>query len=200
MAGLTRRQFLYYSAGIGAALAVPWTRIPMAYAGVGPTLEKYIQPVPLPGNGIVVAKASGLNQYSFTQVQIARQLHPGLKNPTPLWAYDDGSGLAGQDGSFGMAVVAKTGTPIKMSFTNKLPASYPGWIPVDTRLTPLGNQVRVMTHLHGGFVAAASDGNPAITPNGSALGRPRPSTIPTRRRRCRPRCCGSTTTAWAPPG
>jgi spore coat protein A len=33
-------------------------------------------------------------------------------------------------------------------------------------LTPLGNQVRVMTHLHGGFVAADSDGNPAVTPDG----------------------------------
>ena len=30
--------------------------------------------------------------------------------------------------------------------------------------------VRVMTHLHGGFVAADSDGNPAITPNGFVNG------------------------------
>ncbi len=49
-------------------------------------------------------------------------------------------------------------------------STYPSWIPVDTRLTPLGNQVRVMTHLHGGFVAADSDGNPAVTPNGFGPG------------------------------
>ena len=47
---------------------------------------------------------------------------------------------------------------------------YPDWIPVDTRLTPLGNHVRMMTHLHGAFVAGDSDGNPAITPNGFGPG------------------------------
>ena len=50
-----------------------------------------------------------------------------------------------------MAVVAQSGTPLTISFTHALPATYPEWIPVDTRLTPLGNQVRVMTHLHGGL-------------------------------------------------
>jgi spore coat protein A len=37
-------------------------------------------------------------------------------------------------------------------------------------LTPLGNEVRLMTHLHGGFVAADSDGNPAVTPDGFGPG------------------------------
>jgi spore coat protein A len=69
-----------------------------------------------------------------------------------------------------MAVVAHSDTPLTVSFTNRLPATYPNWIPVDTRLTPLGTQVRVMTHLHGGFVAAASDGSPAVTPNGFGRG------------------------------
>jgi spore coat protein A len=134
-------------------------------------LTKYIQPLPLPGAGIVVARATpiGTNHYAFTQTEIARQLHPELP-PTPLWAYDDGSGLAGQAGSFGMAVVAQSGTPLDVSYTNNLPLTYPDWIPVDTNLTPLGNQVRAMTHLHGAFVAAASDGNPALTPNGFGFG------------------------------
>jgi len=35
---------------------------------------------------------------------------------------------------------------------------------------PLGNQVRLMTHLHGGFVAADSDGSPAATPLGFGVG------------------------------
>jgi spore coat protein A len=134
-------------------------------------LTKYIQPLPLPGAGIVVARATpiGTNQYAFTQKEIARQLHPNLP-PTPLFAYDDGSGLAGQAGSFGMAVVAQSGTPLDVSYTNNLPTTYPDWIPVDTRLTPLGNQVRAMTHLHGAFVAADNDGNPAVTPNGFGPG------------------------------
>jgi len=141
-----------------------------ASAATSPNLGEFLQPVPLPGNGIVVATPGSPNRYSFVQKQISRQLHPQLPS-TPLWAYDDGSGLGGQAGSFGMVVVAHTGTPLQMSFTNKLPNTYPAWIPVDTRLTPLGNKVRVMTHLHGGFVAADSDGNPAITPDGFGLNR-----------------------------
>lgn len=144
-----------------------WTGV--ASAAIGGKLAKYVQPVPLPGAGIQVATPSGPNQYTFTQREITRQLHPQLP-PTPLWAYDDGSGLGGQAGSLGLVVVAQTGTPIQATFTNNLPAVYPTWLPVDTRLTPLGDQVRVMAHLHGGFVAADSDGNPAVTPNGFGQG------------------------------
>ena len=167
---ITRRSFLKCSAGAGAALSLPWTmRQALATRPARSLLTKYIQSLPLPGAGIVVATPSGTNQYAFTQREIARQLHPNLP-PTPFWAYDDGSGLGGQAGSFGMAVVAQSGTPLDISYTSNLPEIYPDWIPVDTRLTPLGNHVRMMTHLHGGFVEAASDGNPAITPNGFGPG------------------------------
>jgi spore coat protein A len=170
MPRLTRRRFLQYGLGAGAALALPWAvRTPAALATRGGRLTKYLQPLPLPGAGIVVATPSAPNAYSFTQREISRQLHPHLP-PTPLWAYDDGSGLAGQAGSFGMAVVAHTGTPITVEYTHDLPETYPIWLPVDTRLTPLGNEVRLMTHLHGGFVAGDSDGNPAVTPNGFGPG------------------------------
>jgi spore coat protein A, manganese oxidase len=169
MTSLTRRSLLKYGVAGGAALALPWVRAPFAAALTGGQLEKFVQPLPLPGAGIVVAAPSAPSVYSFTQTSIARQLHPRLPL-TPLWAYDDGSGLAGQSGSFGMVVVAQSGTPVRASFTNRLPETYPAWIPVDTRLTPLGNEVRVLTHLHGGFVAADSDGNPAVTPNGFGAG------------------------------
>jgi spore coat protein A, manganese oxidase len=170
MRDVTRRRFLQYGLGAGAALLVPGlAQIAVAPAANRGRLTKYVQPVPLPGSGIVVASPSGPNHYSFSQTQIARQLHPSLP-PTPLWAYDDGSGLGGQSGSFGMAVVAHSGTPLTIDYTHDLPRTYPGWLPVDTRLTPLGDQVRLMTHLHGGFVAADSDGNPAVTPNGFGPG------------------------------
>ena len=165
MRGITRRRFLQYGLGVGGMLALPWN----VRAAKGGKLAKYVQPLPLPGAGIVVATPSALNTYSFTQREISRQLHPDLQ-PTPFWAYDDGSGLAGQAGSFGMAVVAQSGTPLTVNFTHALPAKYPSWIPVDTRLTPLGDQVRIMTHLHGGFVSADSDGNPAVTPSGFGPG------------------------------
>ncbi len=121
MSKITRRNFLKYSAGASASLALHWT-VRQAFAA-RPTrsmLRKYIQPLPLPGAGIVVATPSGAHQYAFTQTEIMRQLHPHLP-PTPLWAYDDGSGLAGQAGSFGMAVVAQSGTPLDVSYTNHLP-------------------------------------------------------------------------------
>jgi spore coat protein A len=173
MPRVTRRHFLQLGVGAGAAVSVPWGLLGPASvtaAGArGRTLARYREPVPVPGAGIVVATPTAQNEYSFTQREISRQLHPDLP-PTPFWAYDDGSGLAGQAGSFGMAVVAQSGTPLTVSYTNELPATYPSWIPVDTRLTPLGDEVRLMTHLHGAFVAADSDGNPAVTPNGFGLG------------------------------
>ena len=142
MVHMTRRRFLQYGATAGAALALPWAaRIPLAPAAMGGKLTKYVEPVPLPGAGIVVASPSGPNRFSFTQTEIARRLHPSLP-PTPLWAYDDGSGLVGQAGSFGMAVVAESGTPLDVDFTHDLPTEYPDWIPVDTRLTPRGSEVR----------------------------------------------------------
>ena len=168
MTTITRRRFLQYGVGAGTALALPWAVRP-GIAAAANKLTKYLEPLPLPGAGIVVATPTGPNQYSFTQTQIERQLHPQLP-PTPIWAYDDGSGLTGQAGSFGMAVVAQSGTPLVASFTHNLPTTYPNWLPVDTRETPLGNQVRLMTHLHGGFVAAESDGNPWVTPNGFGPG------------------------------
>ncbi len=165
MRQITRRRFLQYGLGVGGALALPWP----ARAAKGGKLAKYVQPLPLPGAGIVVATPSAPDTYSFTQREISRQLHPDLP-PTPIWAYDDGSGLAGQAGSFGMVLIAQSGTPLNVTYTHALPTTYPQWIPVDTRLTPLGDQVRVLTHLHGGFVAGDSDGNPAVSPYGFGPG------------------------------
>jgi spore coat protein A, manganese oxidase len=167
---LTRRRLLQYGLAGGAALLLPRTATaPAATAAAPVKLTKYIESLPVPGNGIAVAAQSGANHYSFTQATISRQLHPDLPS-TPVWAYDDGSGLGGQAGSFGMAVVAERGTPLTIDFTHDLPGTYPDWIPVDTRLTPLGDEVRLMTHLHGGFVDGDSDGNPAVTPNGFGPG------------------------------
>jgi hypothetical protein len=135
MTGLSRRRFLQYGAGVGAALAVsgaarPW----LAVAATGVELDKFLEPVPLPGKGIVVASPSGANTYAFTQTQISRRLHPQLP-PTPLWAYDDGSGLAGQAGSFGMAVVGPerhpTADQLRQPPAGHLPGLDPGRHPAD---------------------------------------------------------------------
>ena len=167
---ITRRRFVGSGLAAGGLVGLPLgLGIAGARAAVSADLVKYVEPLPRPGAGIVVATPSAANTYAFTQREIHRQLHPQLP-PTPIWAYDDGSGLAGQAGSFGMAVVAQSGTALSASFRHALPATYPEWLPVDTRLTPLANAVRLMTHLHGGFVAGRSDGNPAVTPLGFGPG------------------------------
>jgi spore coat protein A len=172
MSEITRRRFLQYGLGAGAALTAPWALSRAASAAVGGKLTKYMTPLPVPGSGIVVATPSGVNAYAFTLKEINRQLHPQLP-ATPVWGYDDGSGLAGQTGSFGMAIAARRGTALDISYTHSLPATYPPRIPVDTRLTPFGNEVRFMTHLHGGLVSGADDGNPAATPELYGPGSPR---------------------------
>jgi spore coat protein A, manganese oxidase len=167
MAETTRRQFLRYGMGAGAVLVIPAAQRGLAArlagsqpARAGGGLRKFREPVPVPGSGIVVATPIGPGRYAFTLREIRRRLHPDLPL-TPVWAYDDGSGLAGQAGSFGMVLAAQSGTPLRASYTNHLPDVYPDWIPVDPRLTHAnGRKVRPMTHLHGGFVAADSDGNP----------------------------------------
>ena len=117
MSGYTRRRFLQAGAAGGAYLFLPWAgRVETASAERGENGAE--------AREVRRARAgsgrwdrgrdadAAPNEYSFTQTEIARQLHPELP-PTPLWAYDDGSGLAGQAGSFGMAVVAQSGTPLE---------------------------------------------------------------------------------------
>ena len=94
-----------------------------------------------------------------------------------------------------MAVPARSGTPLTVRYTHAVKTpTYPRWLPVDTRLTPLADEVRFMTHLHGGFVAGDSDGNPAVTPTGFGLGETQAVSARIRPPRCPPRSCGSTTT------
>src|SRR5512141_1110918 len=122
MATTTRRHFLQLGMGMAAGAAFPRSA-GSAPPGLRPKLSKFVQPLPVPGAGIVVARPSGPQAYSFLQREIQRQLHPDLP-ATPVWSYDDGSGLAAQSGSFGMAVVAQRGVPLTMRFTNGLSPSY----------------------------------------------------------------------------
>jgi len=55
---MTRRYFLKYSAATGVALSLPGP-VRQAFATrPARSLQKYIQPLPVPGNGIVVATPS----------------------------------------------------------------------------------------------------------------------------------------------
>ena len=79
MARIARRRFLQSSLAAGTALSLQWTvGTRDAHAARGGQLAKYLEPVPRLGAGIVVAAPSGANQYSFTQREISRRLHPDL--------------------------------------------------------------------------------------------------------------------------
>ena len=95
MQRITRRRFLQYGLGVGGALGVPWAmRIPEAHAAPGGKLAKYLEPVPRPGRGHRRRDAERRECSTRSRSdEISRQLHPQLP-PTPIWAYDDGSGLA----------------------------------------------------------------------------------------------------------
>jgi hypothetical protein len=119
MRSVTRRRLLRHAVGVSTALTMPWVaRAPSANAAAG-SKKKYVQPVPLPGAGIIVVDARNGRPIAFTQTETAKKLHPDLP-PTPLWAYDDGSGLAGQAGSFGMGACTGNSagiSPLRMRST-----------------------------------------------------------------------------------
>jgi hypothetical protein len=114
MSWFTRRRFVQTGLAAGGLLGLH-AGFGTAHAAMGGKLVKYLEPLPRPGAGMVMARPGAKGVYTFTQRAIVRQLHPQLP-PTPMWAYDDGSGLAGQAGLFGMIVQANSGTPVGMKF------------------------------------------------------------------------------------
>ena len=56
---VSRRKFLQYGGRRRGVVSAVGGRTPFAIAAPGGKLTKYLQPVPLPGAGIVVAAASG---------------------------------------------------------------------------------------------------------------------------------------------
>ena len=200
MRHMTRRRFLQYGLGAGTALAVPWPALkPRRESRPGRQACEVPRARAAPGRGDRRghARADPTRTRSARPRSRAAPSRPAADTAVGLrrWLRARGSGRLVRDGGRG----AERHTAHR-ALHARATRTYPAWIPVDTRLTPLGNEVRLMTHLHGGFVAADSDGNPAVTPNGFGPGEtPDASSTPTSRRRCRPRSCGSTTTAWAPP-
>jgi spore coat protein A, manganese oxidase len=128
-------------------------------------LKKFIQPLRMPGKDIPIAEKDktdpgwwqkGVDHYTIDIGQFTDQLHPNLPNPTRLWGF-------GQNGNFkhlGGIIAAKRGTPVQITFRNKLPKDH--ILPVDNTIMGVaGNQNnRTCIHLHGGYVPWTSDGGP----------------------------------------
>ena len=58
MSTMTRRRFVRSGLAAGAGFCLPWAASSPAQAADGGRLTKYVQPLPRPGAGIVVATPS----------------------------------------------------------------------------------------------------------------------------------------------
>ena len=132
-----------------------------AFRGVGPAGIPVAAPDGWPG-AAVPAPVTGVTHYTLDIGQFQDQIHPGL-GPTTLWGYQPtvalGIGAPQTQTHLGGIIVGQRGSPIQLTFNNKLPGQH--IIPVDTSIEGANLAVnRVATHLHGGFVPWISDGGP----------------------------------------
>ena len=153
---ISRRQFLTRGAvGAGGMLALPGALL-RAAPGVAASskVPRFTVPLPIPAKAASVAP----NTYHITQRQTQQVLHPRL-GQTKVWGYDDGTLGPLYPGP---TIEVKKGTPTTVRYTNQLPTTH--LLPLDTSIVPEGDAtVRALTHLHGGFVSGADDGNPYHT-------------------------------------
>jgi spore coat protein A len=147
---LTRRTLLK-SAMVGAAGAA----LPLSLyrpASTPAAVQGFATPLPL----LPKARPVASNSYLITARPGSQRMHPAFGR-TPVWGYDDNSGRGVV--SPGYTLEVKKGTPTKVSFVNALPAQHMFDNEVPDYMHA-GTPVRMNTHLHGGYVAGSSDGNP----------------------------------------
>jgi len=154
---LTRRQFLRRGAVGAGILAFPGALLRAGVGVAAPPFAKvprFTAPLPIPAK----ATAVGPNTYRITQRQTQQVLHPKL-GQTTVWGYDDGTLGPLYPGP---TIEVQKGTATTVTFENQLPTTH--LLPLDTSFVPEGDAtVRALTHLHGGFVSGADDGNPYDT-------------------------------------
>jgi spore coat protein A len=126
-------------------------------------LTPFVEPLPIPpilqSTG---TRADGVAQYTVSVEEANQSVHPDLPN-TSLWTYN-GAWPAS-------TIVAVKGQPIEVTYENNLPAGGGGrrgnnLLEVDTcghGPNYYGDSKRIVTHLHGGHVPAAVDGQPEYT-------------------------------------
>jgi spore coat protein A, manganese oxidase len=179
----TRRDFIKWTAVGGAGLVAgrglgngavrratsQISAVSAPGASVASGLTPYLDPMPVLVDYAVDATGGGTVQ--LNTALISRKVHPHLP-ATTLFGYlhSGGPGAGDTEAPYlGPPIVAKSGTAVKVRYTNGLApddflrvftnggASYLQFAPFP--------EVRTMTHLHGGFVAADDDGNPFAQPD-----------------------------------
>jgi FtsP/CotA-like multicopper oxidase with cupredoxin domain len=142
---------------------------------VARSLKPYVDPMPLLVDNAIDATGGGT--HNLTAALISRKVHRDLP-ATTLFGYlrSGGPGTSDPVASYvGPAIVAKTGVPIKVNYRNNLAPD--DFLRVFTNggssylQFPPAPEVRILTHLHGGFVASKDDGNPYGQPAAFRSGR-----------------------------
>ena len=172
----TRREFIQASAAAGVAAMFLRGRSAHAAFAMSPALTKFVQPLREFGKDIPVAVPVGKDGYGADYYEIAMrqftdQLHPDLPRTT-LWGYGNTADKLSRFRHLGGAIIANSGTPVRVRWSNELPPVHP--LPVDMSVVspyvgvgePAVN--RAAPHLHGGLVPWTSDGGPFswFSPNG----------------------------------
>jgi len=115
----------------------------------------FLDPLPIPANAVPVGMTNGSLLYEIPMSTVTNWFHTNLP-PVEVWGYA---------GTYpGPTLQATNGQPIYVRWVNRLPATYPPWLPVD----PLNhgvtnNEVRNVVHLHGGANRPEYDGHPTNT-------------------------------------
>ena len=132
------------------------------------TLTPYLDPLPIPALATPTSgTAGGTASYTMSMREVTQQLHSQLP-PTRVWGY--GSGVSGASYP-GPTILASSGNPVTVTWVNDLRDAQGNlrtthYLAVDPCLRgpdTEGSTARVVTHLHGGHVPAASDGYPEST-------------------------------------
>ncbi|KNZ70386.1 bilirubin oxidase [Thermincola ferriacetica] len=117
------------------------------------SLEKFVDPLPIPGILKPVGKLNGVDFYRVAMREFKQKLHRDLPETT-VWGYE---------GTYpGPTFEVRKNVPIKVKWENNLPVNR-HLLPVDSTVhgaQPSNPLVRTVVHLHGGNVPDESDGYP----------------------------------------
>jgi spore coat protein A len=157
----TRRRFLQASAASAGGLVIPWkhssadahTCPPVPELLDPTTIEKFVDPLPIPALLKPTGNSENAASYQATMTEFQQQLLPAKFPATTVWGYE---------GSFpGPTIEARRDKPVAVKWINELPQHH--LFPVDTTLhgsEPWQPEVRTVVHLHGAHTKPQFDGYP----------------------------------------
>jgi spore coat protein A, manganese oxidase len=160
---LSRMEFLGIGAGAAAGVTLAGsgmaTFLTKEAQAASPRLTPFADTLPIP------SVLTGAIQ-SLTTDQSTHRFHRDLPKST-VWGYNDG--VKKKSGYLGPTIEIQRNSTTTVNFKNNLPDTH--LLPVNRAIAgELGTAPRILTHMHGGFVAGTSDGNPYATQKEYARG------------------------------